>query len=286
MRLVVKQSGNLVKEYHFDNGPVYIGRQMTNQVHLPDVATSRQHAVIVGPHDGTWFIEDLDSANKTFLNGNAIHKEELKEGDTIAIADFAIEVFIEEPAEKPNDQAMVDTLMTVIHAPDKIIRRYTEHDSPAIKMDKTRAAHFGQATAEIYGATDKQNLLETITNLVFKQFNPFHVWISFGPAPDSPEAVSIGRKKTGQSMNLSDYMFHKDIEESVKKKKYTLLPMVSRDNNPQRIRSAIIAPILFNNEYLGVIYADNATKRTHYSLTDLDYLMLLAVQTGVKLQTL
>ena len=285
MRLVIKQSGNLIKEAHFDKGPIYIGRQMTNQVHLPDVAASRQHATLIGPKDGNWFIKDLDSANKTFLNGNAIHREKLNEGDTITIATFAIEIFIEEPAEKQDNPAMADTLMTAIHAPDKIIRRYTEPDSPNIKMDKARAAHFGQASVEIYGAADKQALLEAVTNVIFKQFDPSHVWVSFGPAPDSPESISIGRKKTGQAMELNDYMFTKEIQDSVKKKKFTLLPMVSRDNNPQRIRSAIIAPILFSNEYLGVIYADNATKRTHYSLTDLDYLMLLAVQAGVKLQT-
>ena len=284
MRLIVKQSGNLVKEYHFDKGPVYIGRQMTNQIHLPDVSASRQHTAVTCDENNAWFVEDLDSANKTFLNGEAIHKQELKEGDTIEIASFAIEVFIEESVEKSNN-AMADTLMTVIHPPDKIIRRYTESDNPDIRMDPARAAHYGRATAEIYSTADKQQLLETITNIVFKQFDPFHVWVSFGPDPKDPEIMHIGRKKTGQSMNLQDYMFTKDIEQSVKKKKYTLLPMVSRDNNPQRIRSAIIAPILFDNEYLGVIYADNAMKRTHYSLTDLDYLMLLTVQTGVKMKT-
>lgn len=285
MRLLVKQSGNLVKEYHFDAGPVYLGRQMSNQVNLPDVSVSRQHAAIIGPEDNDWFIEDLDSANKTFLNGKAIHKQQLNEGDTIAIADFTIEIFINEPAEKPDAPEMTDTMTTTIHAPDKIIRRYTETDSPDIKMDPARAAHYGHATAEIYSATDKQNLLETLTDIVFKQFDPFHVWVSFGPDPTSPDVMHIGRKKTGQAMNLHDYMFHNRIEDSVKKKKYTLVPLVSRDNNPQRIRSAIIAPILFNNEYLGVIYADNALKKTHYSLTDLDYLMLIAVQTAVKMQT-
>ena len=284
MRLVVKQSGNLIKEYNFDKGPIYLGRQMTNQIHLADVSVSRQHAEIIGPEDGDWFVKDLDSANKTLLNDQAIHTHQLSEGDTITISNFSIEVFIEEPEEKPNNH-MADTMTTAIHAPDKIIRRYEEHDSPAIKMDRTRAADFGQATAEIYNAADKQNLLETITNVVFKQFDPFHVWVSFGPDPSADDVMHISRKKTGQPMILDDYMFVKDIKESAKKKKYTLLPMVSRDNNPQRIRSAIIAPILFKDEYLGVIYADNAMKRTHYSLTDLDYLMLLAVQTAVKIKT-
>jgi FHA domain/GAF domain len=284
MRLVIKQSGEPVKEATFNEGPVYLGRQMKNKIHLPDVSVSRQHAVITGPENGKWAIEDLDSANKTYVNDQAIHKSPLNDGDLIKISNFTLEVFMDDSLVKDNSPDMADTLTTVIHAPDKIIRRYTEIDSPDIRMIPKRAEHYSIATPAIFNTKDKQNLLDTLANLVFKQFDPFHVWVSFGPDPISPD-LFIGRKKTGQLVNLDDFMFSKHIKESVKKKKYVLVPLVPRDNNPQRIRSAIVAPIIHNNEYLGVIYADNALKKVHYSLTDLDYLMLLAVQTAVKINS-
>ena len=41
---------------------------------------------------GKWVVEDLNSANKTFLNDNVIHKAELNDDDVVRIADFSIEV--------------------------------------------------------------------------------------------------------------------------------------------------------------------------------------------------
>ena len=219
MRLVIKQSGEVVKEATFNEGPVYLGRQMTNKIHLPDVSVSRQHAVITGPENGQWAIEDLDSANKTYINDQAIHKSQLNDGDVIKISNFSLEVFTNDSLPKEDRLDMADTLTTAIHAPDKIIRRYTEIDSPDIRMIPERAEHYSFATPAIFNAKDKQDLLDTLASLIFKQFDPFHIWISFGSDPINPD-LSIGRKKTGQSVNLDDFMFNEHIKESFKKKKY------------------------------------------------------------------
>ena len=73
MHLVVKQNNRTVNEFRFANGPVYIGRGANSQVFLPDRAVSRQHAVIFSTQNGKWMVEDLDSANKTYLNEKAVH---------------------------------------------------------------------------------------------------------------------------------------------------------------------------------------------------------------------
>ncbi len=92
MRLDVQQHEKPFKEFNFNEGPVYFGRGAGNQVHLPDRAISRQHAVIYETEDKKWMLEDLDSANKTYLNGEAIHKSELGTGDFIRIGDFTVKV--------------------------------------------------------------------------------------------------------------------------------------------------------------------------------------------------
>ena len=99
MRLVVKQNGETVNEFRFTKGPIYIGRQEKNQITLPNPAVSRQHAVLFNTQDGKWTVEDLDSANKTYLNDQAIHKVEIKTGDCLRIVDFTIEINIEAGAE-------------------------------------------------------------------------------------------------------------------------------------------------------------------------------------------
>jgi GAF domain-containing protein len=50
-----------------------------------------------------------------------------------------------------------------------------------------------------------------------------------------------------------------------------------------RIRSALIAAISGQTGCYGVIYVDNAMVHDHYTLGDLDYLMLVAIHTAAVL---
>ena len=99
MRLVLKQKDGETKEYQFQDGPIKIGRAVENHVFLPDRTVSKQHATIRRSDDGHWTVEDNDSANKTCLNGEAIHKARLKTGDSIRITDFTLEVNLEDKVE-------------------------------------------------------------------------------------------------------------------------------------------------------------------------------------------
>ena len=96
MRLVVKRGDSVISELRFSSGPIYIGRQKDSGVLLADKAVSRQHAVIYTTAEGKWIAEDFDTACKTYLNNKAIHKAEIKNGDELEIADFQIEIHIDE----------------------------------------------------------------------------------------------------------------------------------------------------------------------------------------------
>ncbi len=54
----------------------------------------------------------------------------------------------------------------------------------------------------------------------------------------------------------------------------------------ERICSALIASITRRQGCFGIIYIDNAMIQEHYSLSDLDYLMLLAIHTASVLKRL
>jgi len=114
MRLVVKRADQVVKEFHFDKGPIYIGRHVHSQVFLSDEAVSRQHAVIFTAQDGRWMVEDLDSANKTYLNDQPIQKTQIKDGDILRIVDFTIEVDLKESAAEGKPIHLEDTLAILL----------------------------------------------------------------------------------------------------------------------------------------------------------------------------
>jgi GAF domain-containing protein len=65
------------------------------------------------------------------------------------------------------------------------------------------------------------------------------------------------------------------------------MPRVAADlEDTERIRSAMIASIVSPAGCYGVLYVDNAMVHQHYSLSDLDYLMLLAMHTAAILKRL
>ena len=73
---------------------------------------------------------------------------------------------------------------------------------------------------------------------------------------------------------------HKKITQAVDKKEFLLVPRVSSVAQEEKIRSALIAPIIDPTGCFGVLYIDNTLDHEHYSLSDLDYLMLLTIHTA------
>lgn len=80
-----------------------IGREADNFVQLPDPNVSKHHAAIVAAQ-GRWTIEDLDSRNGTFVNGAAVKRCELKNGDRVRIgsAEFVFETVADDQQWVPS----------------------------------------------------------------------------------------------------------------------------------------------------------------------------------------
>jgi len=283
MRLVVKQADNVVSELRFAKGPVYIGRQTGSQVFLPSQAVSRQHAVIYTTNDDKWFVEDLNSANKTYLNDQAVHKVKLKDDDRLRIAEFSIEIHFDNKSgtiERPIDLA--DTLKTAAYEPETIIRKVTGSDAPIIRMPAKRADDFCKAIATLSRASSPEKLQKSLLDILIRQFAAFRVWVGLRSETTGPMTYHIGKKRNGETVKLGALEFREKITNAAEKKAYTLVPHLPahKDRGKDRVRSAIISPIISQKDCYGVLYVDNTAEHEHFSLTDLDYLMFLAMHTA------
>jgi sigma-B regulation protein RsbU (phosphoserine phosphatase) len=70
-----------------------LGRHPSCEIVLDNAAVSRQHAQILNRR-GTFFLEDLRSRNRTYLNGTAIDgREPLKDADEVTICDIVLQFF-------------------------------------------------------------------------------------------------------------------------------------------------------------------------------------------------
>ncbi|EFI42218.1 MULTISPECIES: FHA domain-containing protein [Peptoniphilus] len=72
-------------EYYVLKGKVVAGRSSKCDIVIKDKFVSKEHIKII--EDGnSYFLEDLDSANGTFLNGEEVHDIiELRNGDKIGV---------------------------------------------------------------------------------------------------------------------------------------------------------------------------------------------------------
>jgi pSer/pThr/pTyr-binding forkhead associated (FHA) protein len=87
MRLLGR-TGQLTGRTVAVSGPLKIGRAPDNDLQLSVDGVSRQHAQVTPDGDGFW-IEDLNSANGTFLNGVRVTKERLAHLDVITLGRVA-----------------------------------------------------------------------------------------------------------------------------------------------------------------------------------------------------
>ena len=71
--------------------PMTIGREKNNDIVVPDINVSRQHAEIRQEANGAWVIEDLGSTNGTFVNGRRIKRAPLKDADMLVLGTSKLE---------------------------------------------------------------------------------------------------------------------------------------------------------------------------------------------------
>jgi transcriptional regulator with GAF, ATPase, and Fis domain len=67
------------------DGPLFLGRDASNQVEVSDAAVSRKHCSVSEVSSGVFEIADLDSHNGTSVNGIKVSRRAIQHGDRIRI---------------------------------------------------------------------------------------------------------------------------------------------------------------------------------------------------------
>jgi len=289
MRISIIQNDGSSREMKFKMGPIYIGRQQGCQIFLPDRGVSRQHAVIYTDDGTNWLIEDLESANKTFLNGQAVHKNKIKNDDLIRIGNFSIRIELEDELQEHIPESSIhmdDTIVAAKHEVHAEIRQIGTKNAAPIKMPSKRAKDFSKAACEICKAPSLKELYKSLQGILLGQFAALDVWVGLRREPEGAMEMQGGRKITSESVNLTALVGQQNVAEAIEKSKYMLIPQLPREMTAEGIRSAMIAPILRGKKCYGILYVENSTKHEHYIPADLDYLILLSLLTAAVLENL
>jgi diguanylate cyclase (GGDEF)-like protein len=106
-RLIVVSGMMLGLQIELRDQPVTIGRASECALSLQHPSVSRHHCEI--SRDGNqYFLEDLGSTNRTYLNGKAIRREELHDGDQISVGNNAIKFFTGSSLESKYHDELID----------------------------------------------------------------------------------------------------------------------------------------------------------------------------------
>ncbi|MCU1303340.1 MAG: hypothetical protein JWQ87_3624 [Candidatus Sulfotelmatobacter sp.] len=86
------------------DGPLFLGRDPSNQVEVRDPAVSRKHCSVSEISSGVFEIADLESQNGTFVNGTSVSRKTLQHGDRIRIGSSEFVFFT-----GPDDDALLSS---------------------------------------------------------------------------------------------------------------------------------------------------------------------------------
>lgn len=99
------------RRYRIDHTPWRIGRSRNNELPLDDTSVSRLHAEIRRDALGQFTIQDLESLNGVFVNGQPIDMAHLDEGDRVEIGDVGyVFTFHDEDYARQEPTVLVRTI--------------------------------------------------------------------------------------------------------------------------------------------------------------------------------
>ncbi|HEY9095077.1 MAG TPA: FHA domain-containing protein [Hydrogenophaga sp.] len=117
-KMIVSIDGVVIKEVQLTKDRTTLGRRPYNDIVIDNLAVSGEHAVMQ-MSGADVFLEDLNSTNGTYVNGKAIKKQQLQNGDTVEIGKYKIK-FVHDGASDNYERTTVINSGTVESEADSV----------------------------------------------------------------------------------------------------------------------------------------------------------------------
>ena len=188
-KVLLKFKEAAIREIPLDQDVMTIGRKADNDIVIDNQAVSGYHARI--KRDGqSLFIEDANSLNGTYINGQKISKGELHNGDTVLIGVHTLDVILEKARETDTKgfalrgRSMDETVVIGAEDQKKILA----------SQDKEKPEILGGFIV-IEGSTEKRDYLlkERVTTIGKEDGAGIHLKGFFAPKV----AALVNRRKDG-----------------------------------------------------------------------------------------
>ncbi len=293
--------------FHASDEPIVLGR-MSGQIQLTDNGTSRRHAEI-RPISGAWVLQDLNSSNGTYLNGERVvtprslhNGDQIKLGSTLLVLSGLKEVGLPKSGPTPADLVDMDhwesdvessILSTVDACKESVILQAPE------TADAVVAWNIVYEVAEMIGAVESVEVfLERVADIVFDHLTVDRLVLMTCDSNGeqlTPRAVRYG--SPSQSPNDKIVTSRKIIKHVLETRDGVLCANTMTDRrfcgeDPQDsihrlgLCSIICVPIVSRGEIHGIVYLDCSMSRHAYTQEQLRLAVAIGRLVGLTMENI
>lgn len=270
-----------------------VGRDPNNVVAISDPSVSRKHCLLRREGEGRFQIRDLDSRNRTLVNGMAVKEHWLQHGDEIATGDSIFVFLVEEderalPASrvefddrKPTAETRVINPRDVVYLqPDRLLRELPSSSSLARNLSALL-----KISRVVHAIRDLEELQAQLLDLIFEVIPASRGAILLGEGTNSDfNSLYARTRQAGQHqlVRVSRTIAHHVLKDNV-----AILGVDIAASDALRaveslavsdVRSLLCVPLSVFDRTIGCIYLDSTTTVNRFHE---DHLQLMAAIAGI-----
>lgn len=275
--------------------PVLVGRALSNEVVIQDSRLSRQHSRFAAERDGC-VVYDLNSANGTWVNGQRITRQVLREGDRVSVGSYEFRVALGQvpsnrdipletqtlsglEAARPSGLSESADARMLSSAPgidDSAAARLSALELNELTGARAKLGTLYQFMQAITKTVDRRELFRTVAlklREVYGDSANVRVHVKPGAGMDLVVAHELVDGPSPHGTSLPD-----DVREEVLAHGRAVLARLQ----PSAGGTDMYAPILVGGEVVGVIHV--TSERRSFSHVDLELLNGMASPVAMMLQ--
>lgn len=281
------------KSFSITGGTFSIGRENTNDLAIDDRFASRRHCLIGRDGESFW-IEDRDSSNGTFVNDLPVKKRLLQHGDQIALADSLL-VFVlhDDPAVSPLEgvqfeESSVSLQTTYLGHSIYLSGKHRPSEEPRTAQGLTALLEISRALSRL---RNRQELQKKLLELVFEVIPAERgAILPLDEAAKDGFTLHFRADEGGQNFRVS-----RNILDRVLATEESILANSATDNELFRkapsllhraAHSVLCSPLAVFEKMIGVIYLETSNLTALFDQDHLELLSAIASISGPAFESL
>ncbi|MBI1293054.1 SpoIIE family protein phosphatase [bacterium] len=315
-KMIIENGTDVGAIFALDRPVISIGRSVSNTIQIVDRRMSRNHAEI-HLSAGRLTLRDLGSRNGTLVNGVQVsHPLELAHNDRIQIGDSIMRIELDDLPGAPglrdsnaSDTGSRDKDSGASSGPIRVVEEkqwgatrgerragYDPNSAGAlgatsifdIKQPNRRLEILYQVTDAIRSVFDLDELLDRILSIIQSVVRPDRTYLMMVDAASGELRPSVVKVRPGENeseIKISTSIVNRCMHDGVS----LLVSDASMDDRfnasesiiMNAIRTAMVAPLIFKSESIGVIYVDTQSRSAAFTDEELELLTSIANQAAV-----